>query len=167
MQNCKGVGWDPAPGSGESPHWAEAGQAPPFHRTAPLPSSLPTRPHAFIPRPCWVPTPAAGTSKPGFRSEPSLGARGSSKGLACLLPTAGSNWFGQGAASADCIPGPRASSRFQAFPGRAWGAWAGPLGAKPEGGSILRETRPCANSALCLKPFLWPWAESLAQGGTR
>lgn len=70
-----------------------------------------------IPRPCWGPAPNRQTSKTRCSSEPHLSARGSSKGLARLLPTAGLNWFGQGAASAGFIPGLRRKALPRPFQG--------------------------------------------------
>lgn len=131
--------WGPARGSGESPHWAEPGQAPPPHPTTA--TAIPGQPQALLgPRPQ-----PAETSKTGNSSEPRLSGRGSSKGLAWLLPTAGSNWFEQGAASADCIPGLRLAACSRPFQG------LGSLGRSTGSGACGRnhassgETRPWAN----------------------
>lgn len=141
------------------------------HRRVCTPSrGRPSPPPSAFPAPglAGAPPPPAETSKAGCRSEPHLGARGSSKGLAWLLPTAGSNWFGQGAASAGFIPGLRLAARPRPFQGlgslgslgksSVSGAW----GPQPR---ALLEARPCADSALCLKSSLCPWRGPWHRGG--
>lgn len=91
-------------------------------------------------------------------SELGLGARGSSWGQPGSIPAAGSNWFGQGAAQAGCIPGLRLAacltiSPRSGGPGQGAGAWA-QYTERP--GDFYKF------SSLCLKSLFWPPMGSLA-----